>query len=115
MKMKTIKLIRVGLLLSACCLTPAVHARGVDIGITVGTPAIVYAETPAPPLIVETQPVSPGVGYTWIGGSWAWGDNHKWAWEKGRWENPPHAGMHYVPHRVEEHGGKHEFHRGGWR
>jgi hypothetical protein len=115
MKMKKLKLIGVGLLFSACCLTPGVYARGIDVGINIGTPAVVYADTTPPAPIVEVQPVSPGPDYVWLGGSWVWGDNHRWTWEKGRWERPPHAGMRYVPHHFEDRDGRHTFQRGGWR
>jgi hypothetical protein len=114
MKMKTLKLLKMGLLVAGCCLTPAVFAKGLDVGVSIGAPAVVYPEVAPPAPVVEVQPVSPGADYVWIGGSWVWG-GHKWEWEKGRWERPPHAGMHYVPHTYVEHNGRHEFHRGGWR
>jgi hypothetical protein len=66
-----------------------------------------------PPVIVETAPPTPGVGYVWIGGSWVW--NGRWVWEHGRWGRPPHPGAVWVPHRYETRNGRHVFVRGGWQ
>jgi hypothetical protein len=66
-----------------------------------------------PPLVAESVPPSPGMGYYWIGGSWVW-YNH-WAWEPGRWELPPHPGAVWIPDRYVYQNGRHVFIRGGWR
>jgi hypothetical protein len=66
-----------------------------------------------PPLLVETVPEAPGVGFVWVGGGWAW-HNH-WVWEPGRWQRPPGPGLVWHPHRYEYRNGRRVFIRGGWR
>jgi len=66
-----------------------------------------------PPLIVEDPPPCPGVGFVWIGGAWAW--HGSWVWERGHWDQPPHPGAVWVPHRYVTENGRHKFVRGGWR
>ncbi len=106
--------------MAACCWALPVtqtQAHGIHVGINIGTPTatVVYPDVAPPAPVVEVQTSAPGPDYTWIGGNWVWNDHHKWTWEKGRWERPPHAGMHYVAHHYEERDGKHVFERGGWR
>jgi hypothetical protein len=83
-------------------------AATVDVG------GEVYADSAPPPPIVETETVSPGVGFVWIGGGWIWGGGH-WRWNHGYWGRPPHAGAVWVPHRYVYRGGRHVYIRGGWR
>jgi len=65
-----------------------------------------------PPLIVESAPPSPGLGFVWVGGGWVW--NNGWVWDSGRWQRPPHPGAIWRPHRYENRDGKRVFIRGGW-
>jgi hypothetical protein len=73
----------------------------------------VYVASDPPPLIAETIPVSPGIGFVWVGGGWVWRDH--WVWEAGRWQRPPHPGAVWYPHRFEYRNGHRVFIRGGWR
>ena len=66
-----------------------------------------------PPVVVETQTISPGPDFIWIGGVWAW--HGRWVWEGGHWGRPPHPGAVWVAHRYEYRNGVHVFIRGGWR
>jgi hypothetical protein len=73
----------------------------------------VYVTSDPPPLIVEPIPVSPGIGYVWVGGAWVWRDH--WVWDAGRWQRPPRPGAVWYPHRYENRNGQRVFVRGGWR
>jgi hypothetical protein len=74
-------------------------------------PEQVVTEAP-PPVIVETQTISPGPAFIWIGGAWVW--HGHWVWEHGRWGRPPHPGAVWRPHHYEYRNGVHVFIRGGW-
>lgn len=113
--MKKFSILKLGILLATATMVPTGYVQAFSVGINIGGPAVVYPDTAPPAPVVEAQPPSPGPGYVWVGGSWVWGDNHHWSWEKGQWQQPPHAGMHYTPHHYEERGGKHVFERGGWK
>lgn len=114
--MKTISLLKLGLLLAVGTMVPAGYVEGFNIGINLSPPpVVVYPDTAPPAAVVEAPPPSPGAGFVWINGSWVWGPDHHWIWEKGRWDAPPHAGMHYVPNHYHESGGRHVFERGGWK
>ena len=78
---------------------------------TVGAEVDVVGDPPAP--MYETIPMSPGIGFVWIGGAWAWHD--RWVWEAGHWDRPPHPGAVWVPHRYVVRNGRHVFVQGGWR
>ena len=56
------------------------------------TPAVVYVSSPPPQAPVETVVVSPGPGFVWVDGEWAWQDH--WVWIGGHWASPPY------PHAV---------------
>jgi hypothetical protein len=112
--MKTTNLLKIGILLVAGSLAQAGYAHGVNVDLNIGAPAAVYPYTPMPAPIVEAQPPSPGSDYVWVGGSWTWGPDNRWVWERGRWD-APHPGMHYVPNHYYERGHQHVFEHGGWR
>lgn len=84
-------------------------------------PATIVVQQPATaPANVRTMPgpineqrgVSPGAGYSWLTGYWAW-DGVRWVWQPGRWiqgaapaipapqaetmGNAPHATAYWVP------------------
>jgi hypothetical protein len=78
---------------------------------TAGAEVDVAGAPPAP--LVDEVSLSPGIGFVWIGGAWAW--QGRWVWERGHWDRPPHPGAVWVPHRYVYHDGRHRFVRGGWR
>jgi hypothetical protein len=68
-------------------------------------------EQPIPPAApVEYYTVSPGPGYVWIGGEYAWvGPRpYHYVWVPGRWERPSYAHAQWAP------GNWRRDHR-GWR
>lgn len=75
------------------------------------TTEIAVPSDPPPPL-VDAVLDSPGLGFVWVGGAWAWHDH--WVWEPGRWQHPPAPGMVWHPHRFENRNGTRVFIRGGW-
>lgn len=68
----------------------------------------------APPPIVEQVVVSPGPGYVWISGFWAW-HHHHWEWVRGHWDLPPRRGAIWVVGGWEHHGGRVVWFDGYWR
>ena len=69
----------------------------------------------APPQpAAETVIVSPGPGYVWVGGEWAW-NGRGWVWIGGHWIYPPRPGAVWVVGRSwhDRYGWHHE--RGYWR
>jgi len=56
----------------------------------------VYVRVGPPALIVETVFVSPGPGYVWLPGHYAWTDRG-YVWVPGRWERPPRPRGRWVP------------------
>ena len=99
------------LLLTGCVVRErAVHHRHAPPAYV--STEITVAEAP-PPLVVETVTVSPGPGFVWIRGGWAWRD--RGFWERGHWANPPRPGAVWVDHHYEYRHGAHVFIRGGWR
>jgi hypothetical protein len=86
---------------TGCVVYPAGTAAEVDV---IGDPPV--------PIVEDVTP-TPGIGFVWIGGAWAWHD--RWVWESGHWGRPPHPGAVWVPHRYVYHNGRHVFIRGGWR
>ncbi len=110
--LKSILLIALGsTLLSGCVVRERTVYRQAPPPAVVGQ-EVVVTEAPPPP-IVETVTVSPGPGFLWIGGVWAW--HGHWVWERGHWGRPPHPGAVWVAHRYEYRNGVHVFIRGGWR
>ena len=74
------------------------------------TQVIQFAPPRAP---VETVVVSPGYGYTWVGGEWEW--DNRWVWCGGHWAYPPRSGVVWVGGRSwNDHRGWHNE-RGQWR
>jgi len=56
------------------------------------TPSVVYVPGPPPQAPAETVLVTPGPGYAWVDGEWAW--QGRWVWVGGHWAYPPY------PHAV---------------
>ena len=67
-----------------------------------------------PPQVVEQVVVSPGPGYIWISGFWAW-HHHRWEWVRGHWDLPPRRGAIWVVGGWERHGGRVVWVDGYWR
>ncbi len=66
-----------------------------------------------PPAVVETQPATPGAGYTWVAGYWTWnGSQH--AWTPGHYEQPPANAQNYVAPRWEQSDRGFRFRQGRW-
>lgn len=85
-------------LLSAGC----AHHR--EVVVRDSQPVVVVQEPPAPR--IETRPTSPGSGYAWVPGYWAW-DGKRYAWRPGEWVLMPRSGAVWVD-------GHWERHANGW-
>jgi hypothetical protein len=70
---------------------------------------------PEPPAEVEVRTPAPGPEYVWIGGEWRWGPDHRWEWQRGRWDRRPHAGAVWRASHYEYRNGHHVYVEGGWR
>ena len=79
--------------------TGAVFA-GISIGVRIGAP---------PPIRVEVQTASPGVGYAWVGGYW-YPVGSRYTWHAGYWTRPAYAGATWV---APSHDGQ-RYHDGYW-
>ena len=68
-----------------------------------------------PPVSVrEHRDSRPSNRHVWVGGYHKW-DGNAYAWEKGRWEEPPHArGVWVAPRYVKRRDG-YVFMEGHWR
>jgi hypothetical protein len=73
-----------------------------------------YANTPPPPVRVETYGPAPGPGFVWVNGYWGWRGNN-YVWVGGRWSRPPHARAVWVAPRWESYRGRYRFYEGRWR
>jgi hypothetical protein len=61
----------------------------------------------APPhAVFERRPRPPSREYVWVSGYHRW-DGNAYAWNSGRWEQPPRRHAHWVAHRW-------QHRRGGW-
>ena len=67
-----------------------------------------------PHALQERRVPAPGPGYVWIPGYQRWNGNG-YAWEPGRWENPPRPHARWVPHRWEKRGHTWVLRDGHWR
>ena len=110
-KISTVAAVAGSVLLLAGCTIREVHYQPAPAPVAVQSEIDVSSAPPAP--IVEEVAVSPGPGFVWIGGDWAW--NGRWVWERGRWDHRPRAGVVWVPHRYEYRNGRHVWARGHWR
>src|SRR4029077_9726783 len=66
-----------------------------------------------PGLPLEDQPASPGDGYIWTPGSWAWGAND-YAWVPGTWVLAPQVGFLWTPGYWGWADGRYFWHEGWW-
>jgi hypothetical protein len=68
----------------------------------------------APPVLpVYVQPVSPGDGYLWTPGYWAWGPDG-YFWVPGTWVRPPQVGLLWTPGYWGWGGGIYAWRAGYW-
>jgi WXXGXW repeat (2 copies) len=96
------KLTQISLLALACAAAPLAARASVDIGVTIGGPEVVVQGQP-PPERFETVPFTPGPGYIWIRGHWAW-HHERWEWRNGRWEYPAQPGTEWIPGHWDQRG-----------
>src|SRR3984885_14281676 len=89
--------------LSAPTRAPAQISVGVGLNITVEPPA----------LPVYVQPPLPAVGYMWMPGYWAWGDEG-YFWVPGTWLAPPQPGLLWTPGYWGWSNGVYVFNDGYW-
>jgi hypothetical protein len=83
-------------------------------GPVVATGEVEVTGPPPTEVVVESQTISPGVGFVWVPGFYAWGGG-RWVWTHGYWGHPARPGVVWVgPHYVFR-GGRHIWIRGGWR
>ncbi len=95
---------RATLLALACAAAPVAGRADIGLGISIGTPEIVIRSRP-PQEMVERVPMSPGPGYFWIRGHWAWRHDN-WDWINGRWDRAAQASQEWVPGQwMERNGG----------
>jgi hypothetical protein len=73
----------------------------------------VSVNTAPPPLPVYAQPASPGVGYLWTPGYWAWADGGYY-WVPGTWVMAPQPGLLWTPGWWGWSGGAYVWHAGYW-
>jgi hypothetical protein len=92
----------VGLLLSACVVTPTPYGYYAGPAIAVAPPAPQAEYYGAPPY----------AGAVWIGGYWNWVGG-RYVWAPGRWE-AGRPGYRWVPHAWVHGGGGWHFQRGYW-
>jgi hypothetical protein len=78
-----------------------------------GTVNTALIATDAPPKAkTDTQKASPGEGYFWVKGHWAW-KQEQWKWINGHWEKQ-RPGYSWVEPRYEVQSGQHMYVLGGW-
>lgn len=77
------------------------------------TPGVTVAQAPPPPQ-AEAIPISPGPGYYWTPGYWAWQGNN-WVWIGGAWVVRPGPGVVWVPGHWVRHGHGWIWVGGHWR
>ena len=89
------KLAKISLMALACGALPFAARAGFEIGLNIGGPEVVVRSQP-PPERVEVVPMSPGPGYIWIRGHWAW-HHERWEWFPGRWDRMAQPGYTWIP------------------
>jgi len=67
--------------------------------------AEVVVQIAPPRAVIERRGPPPGAGYVWIGGYHRW-DGNAYAWNAGRWEQPPRPHARWAAHHwVHRHDG----------
>src|ERR1700733_7359040 len=83
--------------------TAALGQVGISVNITIAPPA----------LPIYVQPPIPAVGYIWVPGYWAYGDDGYY-WVPGTWIQPPEAGLLWTPGWWGWNNGVYVFNEGYW-
>lgn len=86
----------------------------IGIGLSVAQAADVVINVRPPKAIVEERGPRPSGDHIWVGGYHRW-DGRAYAWEKGRWEKPPHAHAVWVAPKYTHHANGYVFTDGHWR
>jgi hypothetical protein len=73
-----------------------------------------YANTPPPPVRVETYGPAPGPGYVWINGFWGYRGG-RYEWNAGRWDRPPSGRRRWEAGRWDHRGDRYVWRDGRWR
>lgn len=90
--------------------------------VTIAPAPVLVASMPSAQVVVVAAPppvrqemiyASPGDGYLWIGGYWAW-QSSRHVWIAGHYERPPRGYRSWVQPRWEKRGGSHIFIEGRW-
>lgn len=76
--------------------------------------AVVYVDRPPPAPVAEVVPVSPGVGYVWVGGYWHW-NGREHVWTRGHWARPTPGHSQWVPGHWSRGSHGHHWVPGHWR
>jgi len=92
-------------------LIPLIFTGAMAIG--TGYAADIVVKERPPKVIVESRGRAPGKGYVWVPGYHRWDGNH-YAWEKGRWDQPPHAHARWIAPRWEHRKDGYVFIEGRW-
>jgi outer membrane lipoprotein SlyB len=74
---------------------------------------VVIQQAPPPPP-ADVQIVTPGPGYVWVGGEWAW-NGVGWYWVGGHWGYPPYGGAVWIGGSRWRDGYGWHYRRGYWR
>ena len=74
---------------------------------------VVIQQAPPPPP-ADVQIVTPGPGYVWVGGEWAW-NGAGWYWVGGHWGYPPYGGAVWIGGSRWRDGYGWHYRRGYWR
>lgn len=74
---------------------------------------VVVTNLPPPAIRAETPSPSPGPGFSWVAGFWAW-NGTAYNWTAGHWERPPQAGHTWEAPRWEHEGNRYRFQPGRW-
>jgi hypothetical protein len=78
-----------------------------------GAPNTAIIVKMAPPASkAEAIKASPGAGYFWVKGHWAW-SQEQWVWVGGYWEKQRSGSVWVMPH-YEQRGGQQVYVLGGW-
>jgi hypothetical protein len=94
-------------------LIPAV-LLALTVGAGVASAADVVVRVGPPRPVAEHRHRAPAKGYVWVPGYYRYEGNH-YAWERGRWERPPHPHAKWVAPRWQHRRDGYFFVDGRWR
>jgi hypothetical protein len=84
------------------------------VGTGVAQAADVIVRVAPPRAVVEHRGRAPSRDYVWIPGYYRW-EGRRYAWERGRWERPPHRHARWVAPRWSHRNHGYVFSEGRWR